>query len=91
MRVSRREMRRLSLRLAGRLRRLRATRGWTQRAAAERIGVGPVVVRRLETGKANPSLAVLVSVARAYRVRLAELLGPGRVAERVGTEKRSDH
>ncbi|MDP9034279.1 MAG: helix-turn-helix transcriptional regulator [Myxococcota bacterium] len=91
-RLSRRALRRLSLRLAGRLRRLRAARGWTQRAAAGRIGVGPVVLRRLESGRANPSLAVLLSVARVYRVDLAELLGPATDAGRDSArEKPADH
>jgi transcriptional regulator with XRE-family HTH domain len=62
-------------RLAGRLRRLRASRGWTQRAAASKIGIGAAVVRRLECGSANPSLAVLISVARAFGVSLTKLLG----------------
>jgi transcriptional regulator with XRE-family HTH domain len=55
---------------------LRIARGWTQRSAAAHIGIGPAVVRRLESGAANPSLAVLVSVARAFRVPLTGLLGP---------------
>jgi transcriptional regulator with XRE-family HTH domain len=60
--------------LAKRLRRLRTDRGLTQRAAAARIGVGPPVLRRLETGRANPSLAILVSIARAFGVPLNRLL-----------------
>jgi transcriptional regulator with XRE-family HTH domain len=51
-------------------------RGWTQRCAASRIGIGAAGVRRMETGSANPSLAVLVSVARAFGVSLNSLLGP---------------
>jgi transcriptional regulator with XRE-family HTH domain len=50
-------------------------RGMTQRAAASRIGVGVAVLRRIEGGVGNPSLAVLVSVARAFDVTLAYLLG----------------
>jgi len=57
-----------------RLRRLRDDRGLTQREAAARIGVGPPVLRRLEQGATNPSLAVLVSAARAFGVPLARLL-----------------
>lgn len=60
--------------LAARLRLLRESRGWTQRAAASRIGVGAAVLRRLESGAANPSLAVLVSVARAFGISLRKLL-----------------
>jgi transcriptional regulator with XRE-family HTH domain len=58
------------------VRELRVERGWSQRSAAIHIGIGAAVVRRLETGSANPSLAVLVSVARAFGVPLKRLLGP---------------
>ena len=61
--------------LAKRLRQLRASRGWTQRVAAVRMGVGAPLVRRLENGQANPSLAVLLSVAAAFGIPLKELLG----------------
>ncbi len=61
--------------LAERLRRLRVAQGLSQRAAASLIGVGPPVVRRIESGVGNPSLAVLVSVARAFEVSLGYLLG----------------
>ncbi len=60
--------------LAARFRRLRIERGLTQRAAADLIGVGPPVVRRIEGAVGNPSLAVLVSVARAFGVTLGYLL-----------------
>jgi XRE family aerobic/anaerobic benzoate catabolism transcriptional regulator len=65
----------LAVRLGSRLRDLRASKGWTQRAAADRIGIGAAVVRRLEKGSANPSLAILVSVARAFGIPLRSLLG----------------
>jgi DNA-binding XRE family transcriptional regulator len=64
----------LASRLGSRLRELRATKGWTQRATADRIGIGPAVVRRLEKGSANPSLAILVSVARVFGIPLKHLL-----------------
>ena len=65
----------LAHRLGSRLRDLRASKGWTQRATADRIGIGAAVVRRLERGSANPSLAILVSVARAFGIPLRRLLG----------------
>jgi transcriptional regulator with XRE-family HTH domain len=68
------DLRRLAGVLGKRLRRLRAALGLTQRAAAARIGVGPMVLRQLERGSANPSLAVLVSTARAFGVPLSRLL-----------------
>ncbi|HSY25339.1 MAG TPA: helix-turn-helix transcriptional regulator [Polyangiaceae bacterium] len=57
------------------MRQLRTARGWTQRVAALRIGVGAPLVRRLENGQANPSLAVLLSVAAAFGIPLKDLLG----------------
>lgn len=60
--------------LARRLRELRTARDWTIEEAAERIGVEPAHVRRIESGAANPSLAVLVSIAHAFGMRVSELL-----------------
>jgi len=62
--------------LAQRTRELRTARGWTVEAAAEKIGVEPAYVRRLEAGTANASLAVLVSIAHAYGLVVHELLAP---------------
>jgi transcriptional regulator with XRE-family HTH domain len=68
------DLQRLAGVLGKRLRQLRDERGLTQRAAAPRIGVGPLVLRRLERGSANPSLAILVSAARAFGIPLVRLL-----------------
>lgn len=64
----------MSALLARRLRELRTERAWTIEEAAERIGVEPAHVRRIESGAANPSLAVLVSIAHAFGMPLSELL-----------------
>jgi XRE family aerobic/anaerobic benzoate catabolism transcriptional regulator len=74
--------------LATRARELRTVRGWTVEAAAERIGVEPAYVRRLEAGTANVSLAVLVSVGHAYGLALHELLAPKPASERSTLGKR---
>lgn len=60
--------------VAKRLAKLRSDRGWTIEVAAERMEVEPAYVRRLEAGTANPTFAVLVSVAAAYELHVAELL-----------------
>jgi transcriptional regulator with XRE-family HTH domain len=62
--------------LARRVRELREERSWTIEEAAERFSVEPAHVRRIEAGDANPSLAVLVSVARAFGVKVGELVDP---------------
>ena len=62
------DLQRLAGVLGKRLRELRNERGLTQRAAAARIGVGPLVLRKLERGSANPSLALsLIHIFRARR------------------------
>ncbi len=66
--------RRLTQELAARVRQLRHGKGWTQRELAGRVGVGLAVVQRIERAAGNPSLAVLVSLSRAMRVRLSALL-----------------
>jgi transcriptional regulator with XRE-family HTH domain len=60
--------------LAKRARLLRHERGWTIEEAAERFDVQPAMVRRIETGTSNPSLAVLVSVARAFGLSVSQLV-----------------
>ncbi|MGA2447470.1 MAG: helix-turn-helix transcriptional regulator [Polyangiaceae bacterium] len=66
--------RRVVVELGRRLRELRRERGWTVEKAAERYGVEPAHVRRVEAGRTNPSLATLVSIARALALELADLL-----------------
>ena len=53
---------------------LRRERGWTVEEAAGRFAVEPAFVRRIEAGRTNPSLAVIVSIARAFGVPLETLL-----------------
>lgn len=63
------EQRRLGLRL----RQIRETAGLTQQEAAERAGLHPVALTRLETGKQNATLSTLVCLALTYRLPLATL------------------
>lgn len=63
------------MRVFGRVvRSLRRERGWTIEEAAGRFGVEPAFVRRIESGRTNPSLAVIVSVATALGLGPGELL-----------------
>jgi transcriptional regulator with XRE-family HTH domain len=41
--------------------------------AAERYGIEPAHVRRIEAGRTNPSLATLLSIADALSTDLADL------------------
>ncbi|MCX4585326.1 helix-turn-helix domain-containing protein [Streptomyces sp. NBC_01481] len=61
--------------VAPRLRDLRRRRDLTLEAAAERAGLSPAHLSRLETGRRQPSLPMLLGLARIYGTTVAELLG----------------
>ncbi len=73
-----REYRELSARLAAHVRRLRAARGWTQEAAAERCEITPRMLQALEAGDSNATLVTLARLARGFAVDAAEFLGSPR-------------
>jgi XRE family transcriptional regulator, regulator of sulfur utilization len=64
--------------LADNIRALRETRGLSQQQIAKLAGVPRATWTHLESGAANPTLAVLIKVANALQVRLDELLAPAR-------------
>ena len=67
----------LAAHLAVNLRQLRATRGVTQTQIARQAGLPRATWAHLETGSANPTLAVLSRAATALQVSIEELLaGP---------------
>jgi transcriptional regulator with XRE-family HTH domain len=60
--------------LVKRLRALRAERGLSQVALAERAGIARSYLARLELGQQDPTLAVLEKVAKALRVKPSRLI-----------------
>ncbi|MBI5479546.1 MAG: helix-turn-helix transcriptional regulator [Deltaproteobacteria bacterium] len=71
--------------IAANTRRLRRLRGWTQEKLAEVAKLEPRYVRTVESGRANPSAAVLVALAQALAVKPGVLFRPARlVASRPG-------
>ncbi|MBA0052239.1 XRE family transcriptional regulator [Streptomyces sp. AJS327] len=58
-----------------RLRALRRERGSTLARLAERTGISVSTLSRLESGRRRPTLELLLPLARAYGVRLDELVG----------------
>jgi transcriptional regulator with XRE-family HTH domain len=66
--------RRLAVQLGRRVRELRQGAGWTVEEAAERFGIEPAHVRRIESGRTNPSLATLVSIAQGLSTDVTELI-----------------
>jgi transcriptional regulator with XRE-family HTH domain len=63
----------IAARLAANLRHLREARGLTQAQVAKLAGIPRATWGHLETGSANPTLAVLDKVATALQVPLEEL------------------
>ncbi|MFE7561211.1 helix-turn-helix domain-containing protein [Kitasatospora sp. NPDC057500] len=61
--------------LAARLRDHRLSSRLTLEVAAARVGLSPAYLSRLETGRRQPSLPVLLGLARAYGTSVSGLLG----------------
>jgi len=68
--------------LAANLRRLREARGLSQQQMAQLSGLPRPTWASLESGSANPTLAVLKRAAAALQVSIEELIGPPRTAAR---------
>lgn len=60
-------------RLGRHLRALRDELDLSQEAAAERIGIHPKHLQRIERGVGNATVATLVAIAKAYEVSLSTL------------------
>jgi transcriptional regulator with XRE-family HTH domain len=70
----------LARNLAANVRRLREARGLSQQGCAELSGIPRPTWASLESGAANPTLAVLSRVATALQVSIEELIGAPRTA-----------
>lgn len=57
-----------------RLKALREKRGWTQETLARKAKVSHGYLARLEIGMHDPKLATLKKLAKALKVKLAELV-----------------
>ena len=68
--------------LGDNVRQLREGRGLTQQQIAKIAGVPRATWSNMESGAANPTLAVLTKVANALQTRLEELLSAPRTAAR---------
>ena len=67
------------------IRKLREARGLTQQQMAKASGVPRPTWANLESGTANPTLAVLVKVANALQIRVEELIGPPKASAKFYT------
>jgi transcriptional regulator with XRE-family HTH domain len=66
-----------------RLRAARNERGWTLDALATRAGMSPSTLSRLESGKRQASLALLLPLTRQLGIRIDDLLPDGSTDPRV--------
>ena len=69
--------------LADNIKGIREARGLSQQQIAKSAGIPRATWTHLESGAANPTLAVLIKVAAALQVRLDELLAPARQPARL--------
>ena len=69
--------------LGANVRRLREARGLSQQQMARLAGLPRPTWASLESGAANPTLAVLTRAAAALQVSIEELIGPPRTAARL--------
>lgn len=68
--------------LGNNIRQLRESRGLTQQQIAKIAGVPRPTWANLESGAANPTLAVLIKAASALQVSLEELVSPPRTTSK---------
>jgi len=59
--------------LGRRVRALRHERAWTQESTAERVGVHPKQIQRIEAGRTNCTLATLVALSTIFEVPVSAL------------------
>ena len=64
----------LTERLAANVRRLRASAGWTQEAAAERCEISPRMFQAVEAGELNTTLVTLARLAVGFDVDVSQLV-----------------
>src|SRR3954463_4844525 len=86
----------VSKNLARNIRQLRQARGLTQEQLAKLSGIPRPTWANLESGEANPSLAILVKAAAALHVSVEALISPPRSttqfypAEKLGERRRGE-
>ncbi|WP_286936697.1 helix-turn-helix transcriptional regulator [Achromobacter sp. UBA4530] len=59
------------------IRELRAERGWSQAALAERLDVSRQTVNAIETGRYDPSLPLAFAIARVFDTSIESIFQEG--------------
>ncbi|HAP28247.1 MAG TPA: transcriptional regulator [Achromobacter sp.] len=63
--------------MKNRIRELRAERGWSQAALAERLDVSRQTVNAIETGRYDPSLPLAFAIARVFETSIESIFEEG--------------
>jgi len=61
---------------------IREAKGYSLRRLADKVGMSYVALFRLERGETDPRLETLRKLAKALNVRVAELIGEGKPAQK---------
>jgi len=77
--------------LGGRVKHLRAGRGWSLESLANASGVSRSMLSQIEREQANPTLAVTLRIARAFGLTLGELIEMPGAASAVTVIRANDH
>jgi transcriptional regulator with XRE-family HTH domain len=77
--------------LGGRVKHLRAARGWSLDSLANASGVSRSMLSQIEREKANPTLAVTLRIARAFGLTLGELIEMPSASSAVTVIRANDH
>jgi putative transcriptional regulator len=62
--------------MENRVRELRAGRGWSQEALAERLDVSRQTVNAIETGRYDPSLPLAFKIGRVFNLPIERVFSP---------------
>jgi transcriptional regulator with XRE-family HTH domain len=77
--------------IAANIRRIRTRRGLTQERLAELAELEPRTIQHIETGKANPTVGVVVTIAVTLGVSTSALLRPAKLLRRPVGRPRQRH
>jgi transcriptional regulator with XRE-family HTH domain len=80
----------LTLRLSEKIRALRAARKWSLEALSQASGVSRSMLSQIERNEVNPTLAVLLSIAKAFGVNLSDLIETAEPAPSLHVIRASD-
>ena len=61
------------LKLGEKLKILRKEKGYTQEYLAEKVGIHPTYIGKIESGKNNISIKMLFRISRALKVKLSDI------------------